>query len=149
MALVTKLSEVCDRLVLLFRTQAPDLGIEEKAIFYGDQERIPISPAVCIEPGEKNVEMYGAGRMTELDLIVYVLAYHSEIQDLETNRRDADRLGETIADLLNADSNFFGLAIHCFVSNISSGYATKKGNTLRASRITFRLKSQERLPNQP
>jgi hypothetical protein len=148
MTLATKLSEVCDRTVLLFREQAEGLGIEESAIFYGDQERIPISPAVCVEPGEKKVELYGAGRMTEVNFVVYILTYHSELRDLESNRRDADRLAETITDLLNADAGFFGLAIHCFVSNVSSGYATKTNNTLRASRITFELKSQERLPNQ-
>lgn len=149
MPLVTKLSEVCDKLVLVLEGEAENLGIAEGGIFYGDQERLPVSPAVCVEPYTKKAEVYGAGRMTEVNFLVYILVYHSEIRDLSTNRRDADRLAEAIADLLNSVANFYEMAIHCFVSESQSGYSQKQNTTLRSTRITFEVKSQERLPNNP
>jgi hypothetical protein len=149
MALATKLSEVCDRLKLLLEAQAESLGIADDGVFYGDQERIPVSPAICVEPDLKRVELYGAGRMTKPVLRVYVLVYHSEIRDASSNRRDADKLAESVGDLLNTDGTFFGMAIHCYVSESQSGYATKQNGTLRCTRLTFELTTQERLPNNP
>jgi hypothetical protein len=149
MALVTKLSEACDVLVQLFEDQAESLGIAEGGVFYGDQERIPVSPAVCVEPNVKKSALYGAGRMTEVALQVYVMVYHSELRDVGSNRKDADLLAETITDLLNSQANFYGNAIHCFVSEVQSGYSQKQNTTLRSTRVTFDIQSQERLPNNP
>lgn len=149
MSLAVRLSDVCDRLVLLFEDNAVDLGIADGGIFYGDQERIPVSPAVCVEPDVKKSELYGAGRMTEVNFRIYILVYHSELRNVQSNRRDADILAEDITDLLNADATFFGLAIHCYVSEAQSGYSNKQNTTLRSTRIQFELKSQERLPNNP
>lgn len=149
MALATTLSEVCDALKLLLEGQAANLGIADGCVFYGDQERLPGYPAVCVEPDVKKADMYGAGRMTEVNIRIYLLVYHGEIRNLQTNRRDADRLAEAIANLLNADGTFSGLATHCFVSEAQSGYATKQNTTLRSTRLQFDLKTQERLPNNP
>lgn len=149
MPLATKLSEVCDALVELLRDASEDLGIAEGGVFYGDQERIPVSPAVCVEPNTKKSVLKGAGRMTEVDLEVYLLVYHSDIRNVQANRRDADKLAEAIADLVNVDGTFSGLAIHCYVSESQSGYSNKQNTTLRSTRVTFALTSQERLPNNP
>ena len=131
------------------KLEAVALGIADGGVFYGDQERIPASPAVCVEPNTKKVSLYGAGRMTEVFLEVYLLVYHSEIRDLQSNRRDADRLAEDIATLVNTDGTFFGLAIHCYVTEMQSGYSNKQNTTLRSTRITFQVETQERLPNNP
>jgi hypothetical protein len=149
MALAVKLSEVCDDLITMLAAQAEKYGIPDEGIFYGDQERIPVSPCICVEPYTKAATLYGAGRMTEVILQVYVLVYHSEIRDLESNRRDADRLAEDLSDLLNYDATFGGRAIHCFVSEVQSGYSQKQNTTVRSSKITFEVRSQERLNNNP
>jgi len=149
MTLLIHLSQVCDDVVERLKDWSEDLNVGEGDIYYGDQERIPRSPTLCVEPGEKKPELYGAGRMTEMIITVYVLVYHSEIKNTEENRRNADKLAEAIADRLNAIPTLDGGAIHCWVSNISSGYATKQNSTMRASRITFDVQTQERLPNNP
>lgn len=149
MPLVTKLSEVADAAKLLLEDNAEELGIAEGCIFYGDQERLPGYPAVCVEPDTKKSELYGAGRMTEVNMRVYLLVYHGEVRDVQTNRRDADRLAEAITNLFNADGTFSGIATHCFISESQSGYSNKQNTTLRSSRLQFDLKSQERLPNNP
>jgi hypothetical protein len=147
MPLATKLSEFVDRMKLLLETHAEELGIPDDGVFYGDQTRIPTSPAVCIEGNSKAPELYGAGRMTEVTMSMYLLVYHSEVRDVSTNRRDADKLGEAICDLINADATFFDMAIHCYVTDMTSGYSTKVNTTMRAVRITWEAKTQERLPN--
>lgn len=147
MPLAVDLSTVGDWGVALMQANAQSLGIPDNGIFYGDQERIPVSPTVCVETGDKKAGLYGAGRMTELKLTIYFLVYHSEIRAVQSNRRDADILAETIGKLLNSDATMGGLAIHSFVNQISSGYATKQNTTMRASRIEFEVTSQERLPN--
>lgn len=147
MPLAVDLSTVGDWGVALLQANAQTLGIPDNGVFYGDQERIPCSPCVCVETGDKKAVLYGAGRMTELELNIYFLVYHSEIRAVQSNRRDADILAETIGKVLNADATMGGLAIHSFVSQISSGYATKTNTTMRASRIEFQIRSQERLPN--
>jgi hypothetical protein len=149
MPLLVHLSQVIDQVVDMLKEWSEDLGVGEEDIYYGDQERIPRSPTLCVEPAEKSPELYGASRMTKMDITCYVLVYHSEIKNVEENRRNADRLAERIADLLNEDGTFKGGAIHCWVSNIASGYATKQNTTMRASRITFSLTSRELLPNNP
>jgi hypothetical protein len=148
MTLATSLSTVCDALVSLLETNAEDLGIPVGGVFYGDQSKIPVSPAVCVEPDSKTSELYGAGRMTEVNFRVNILVYHSEIRNIESNRRDADLLAESIATLTHKDPTFGGLVIHCFTSEIQSGYATKDRSVIRTTRLTWTARSQERLPNQ-
>lgn len=146
MTLATKLSEVCDALVFKLEVAAPELGIADKGVFYGDQARLPVSPAVCVEPNEKRTNLYAVGRMTEVTLSVYILVYHSDVKDVASNRRDADILAEDISDLLNADAKLDNTAIHSYVTNVQSGYSTKANSTMRSTRITFEIETQERLP---
>jgi hypothetical protein len=149
MALVTKLTQICDWGTALIIANSEALGIPPNGVFYGDQTRIPCSPCVCVEPGDKKSDLYGAGRMTEVDFTIYFLVYHSEIKAVQFNRRDADALAESICTLLNADGTMGGIAIHSFASEVASGYSTKQNTVMRTSRITFTAKSQERLPNNP
>jgi len=149
MTLATTLSEFGLRMQQLLEANSNALGIADGGIFYGDQERIPVSPAVCVEPNNKASELYGAGRMTQVKLTLFILVYHSEIRNITTNRLESDQLAEAICTLVNADATFFGMAIHCYVTDVTSGYSTKANTTMRASRITWEATTQERLPNNP
>jgi hypothetical protein len=148
MALGVTLTDFCDQMVALLQNNAESLGIADDSVYYGDQTRIPHSPAVCVEPDTKAADLYGAGRMTELKVTLYLLVYHSEVRDLSSNRRDADLLAEDIAVLVNKDPTFYGLAIHCYVTEVKSGYSIKDRTTMRSTRIAWEATSQERLPNQ-
>lgn len=149
MPLLTTLSQFGLQMKTLLETNAGTLGIADGGIFYGDQARIPVSPAVCVEPNNKSVDLYGAGRMTEVKITLYLLVYHSEIRDISSNREDADTLAEAIATLVNSSATFYGSAIHCYVTDVTSGYSTKSNTTMRATRITWEATTQERLPNSP
>lgn len=147
MPLATKLSEFADRMIVLLNENTEELEIPDDGIFYGDQTRIPTSPCICVEPSTKVPTLKAAGRMTDVVITLYILVYHSEIRELTANRRDADLLAEDICDLVNFDPNFFGLAIHCYVTDVTSGYSNKVNGTIRTTRITWEATTQERLPN--
>jgi hypothetical protein len=149
MALATKISDFANKMVTLLEANAATLGIADGGVFYGDQLRVPVSPTVCVEPSSKTPTLYGAGRMTEVKIVLYLLVYHSDIRSISDNRRDADLLAEAICNLVNADGTFGGMCIHCYVNDVTSGFSTKTNTTMRATRITWEATTQERLPNNP
>lgn len=143
MTLITKNSQLTDYVVTLLLNH-PELGLQD--VFYGDQDFLPRNPAVCVEPNRKTQELNGAPRRTLIDLSVYVIIYVSATKDAQTNRRDADMLGEAIEDVLHTDAQCGGRVVHSLVTENASGWATKGGTPIRASRLTFDATSQAQLP---
>lgn len=136
--------EICEYWKKKLEIAKEDLGIVD--VFYGDQERIPKSPTICIEPDVKRAPIRNAGRQTMPEWTIYFMCYHSEIQAQSSNRRDSDTLAERLEDLLNSDPQMGGLVIHCWVSEVQSGYARKTNALMRSSRITFSANSRHQLP---
>ena len=131
---------------------APALNI--KAVFYGDQSRIPITPAVCIEPGTKNRNLNGMPRRTEIEMTVFLIIYHYQLNTPEVIREDNDLLAERLEDVLHLDAqlkNALGEAtvIDSLVTSIESGFQQRRNSLFRASRLTFEARSQEQLPYAP
>lgn len=145
MPLTWKLTPVCDYLLTLIETNMVSLGV--KAVFYGDQERLPVTPTVCIEPDQSENELKAARRFVGTTIRVYILIYHSKISSVETNRRGSDLMAEAIADLIHTEPTLAGLVIHGFVKNISSGYVNRERTVVRTSRITYEALSQAQLPS--
>lgn len=142
--LTGSLRVVCDYMYDLIDKNASALGIE--ALYYGDQDKLPATPAVCIEPDEKPRELKGAQRMTLVRFRVYVLIYYGVIGTPQDNRRNADELAESIETLIHSKPRFDGLLIHGMCTSIESGYVTRDRSLLRASRILFEGESQQLLP---
>jgi hypothetical protein len=143
--LTGSLELVCQYLFELLEANKDILQLED--VFYGDQDKLPRTPAACVEPGEKDRELKGAQRMTRVTFRIYVLIYHSAVTSPQSNRRSADRTAEAIEGLIHSDPRMGGLVIHGFCTNVSSGYANRTGTLVRASRITFEAQSQELLPS--
>lgn len=125
------------------------LGIEQ--IFYGDQERIPVTPAVCIEPGDKKRTLNGLPRRTEVQMTVYLLVYHYQLDSPQTIRENNDELAESIETFLHQDAQFrdgssVPTVVDSMVTSIESGYQPKRNSLFRASRITLEARSQMQLP---
>jgi hypothetical protein len=136
--------ELCEYWQKKLEIQAEELGIA--AIYYGDQERIPKSPTVCIEPDIKDSPLYAAGRQTRPMFTIYFLIYHSEVRNVQSNRRDSDALAERIEDFLNSDPQMGGLVVHGYVSQSASGYSPKTDSLMRSNRLTFTAESRHQLP---
>jgi hypothetical protein len=143
------MSDFANGAIALLQANADTLGIAEGGIFYSDQLRIPVTPSVCVEPVNKNVELKASSRMTKVVITIYLLVYHSEVRNVELNRSDADLLAESIAKVFNADGTFGGTCIHNYITDITSGYSTKVSNTMRTTRLTWEITTQELLPNNP
>ena len=121
-----------------------DLGLVD--VYYGDQDRLPRTPSVCVDPGQKTSTLSEAQRTTSIEFIVYVYIYANAVDSVQENKRTADKLGEDVERLLNQDPTCGGTVIHGYSQMIESGYVEKSGGILRSSRITFSGQSKSRLP---
>ena len=143
MTLFTKNSQFVDYTIALLKAH-PELGLLD--VFYGDQDFLPRNPAACVEPNRKAQQLKGAPRRTNVDLSVFVILYISAISDTQKNRRDADVLSEAVEVVLHLDAQCAQQVIHSLVTSNESGWATKSGTPIRASRLTFEATSQDQLP---
>jgi hypothetical protein len=150
--LVTTIYDWIDYWQAQFQDFADLLGYEKDMVFYGDQDRIPGYPAICLEPDNTDYsEPQGTylGRKTSITLGFFVIVYHGEVRDPQVNRRDADVLAKHITDVVHSHHTGEGRVIYCWVSNITSGFATKAGTLVRASRLTVSAYTQDQLPLTP
>lgn len=116
------------------------------AVYYSDQERIPVTPVVCVETGSKKQELIAAPRRTDTFYTVYLLVYHNAVQDAATTRREVEARAEAIETLVHTKPNLEGLVIHAYVTSLEHGYVTKGGSIFRASRLTVECQSKLTLP---
>jgi hypothetical protein len=125
------------------------LGVVD--VFYGDQRRIPRVPTVCVDPGQKNVEIVGAPRLVQNVFTIYIVLYHSQIVDNQINHKASDVLAQAVEDVIHADPTLTGLVAHSIVSSNESGYMNKdEGRTwFRGARLTITANSRTRLPMVP
>lgn len=149
MALSTSIVEAADYYKDLFTARMNDLGL--KAVFYGDQETLPVTPCLCIETGQKTRELRGMPKRYNLTMELYILIYHSGLVDVQTQRRNNDVLAETIEDVVHEDHNLkredgTNRFIDSVVNTSEPGYVTKGGNPVRATRLTITLLTQQFLP---
>jgi hypothetical protein len=144
MTLTASLAQVSEALFTKFETNKASLGIE--AVYYGDQNRLPVTPALCVEPDAKQNTLKSALRVIAIEFKVYILIYHSSVTSPQDNRRAADALAEATETLIHADRTLGGLVTHCMVDEVASGYVTKNNSLMRASRLSFSAISQNQLP---
>lgn len=120
-------------------------------VFYGDQERLPRTPAACVEPGEKQRELNGAPRRTMITFTNYVIVYHNPVKTATKIREEDDQRAEAIERFIHADPYFADnlgadQVIDSLVTSIESGYQMKNNTLYRASRLTIEARQQEQLP---
>lgn len=127
------------------------LGLQ--VVYFGDQARIPITPAACVEPGGKRRVLNGLPRRTEVTMQCYVIIYHYNLKSPQDIREDVDDQAELIEAFLHMDAQLRDVSqvprvIDSMITDIDSGYSTKSRNSLfRASRLTFEARSQVLLPS--
>lgn len=145
MALTTRYSVFAQYVKDQLETKKTDLGLNR--VIYGDQDKLPPGTVVCVEPNRKLIELNGVPRKTLITIELFVMVYIGVIQITDDNRKAADDKIEDIEDYLNELNTLEDQAIHSFVSSIESGFATKNGTLVRASRLTFTITTQKVLGN--
>lgn len=128
----------------LLRTNQVALALAD--VFYGDQERIPRTPAACVEPGDKRRSLNGVPRRTLVDITIYIIVYHYRIRDPQDIREENDLKAEAIETLIHTDCRLGGYVIDSMVTSVESGFQAKGNSLFRASRLTIGARSQVQLP---
>lgn len=113
------------------------LGLRE--VYYGDQEKIPATPSVCVEPSLLSRELAGIGGkgQTQNQFVVYVICYLAKIQDEQITRLASDQLAEAIMDVLHSSITMSGTVVHGFVTAVEYGYTRRTGALSRVARLTW------------
>lgn len=145
MTLTNSLFEVANALVTNLEANKTTLGLY--AVHYGDQSLLEGTPLACVEPDVKRRTLKNAQRGTELTMYCQIFVYISAVQSPELNRQASDQVAEDIEDFIHADRTLGGLLIHCMITELASGYATKAGTLIKTSRLQFEGISQYRLPS--
>jgi hypothetical protein len=111
---------------------------------YGDQEKIPQVPAVCVELGDKARELEGAPNMTLNEFEVFILVYHMSAERSATEvRKEVDNLAYEIERWLHSDLQLTlgnpttPALIHGYVRINESGYAFKNSTLYRSARLVY------------
>ncbi len=138
--------EIADFLIDLMHSNRKQLGIAENAIYYGDQEKIPFSPAICIEPDMTVRKLDASPRRTEMTVRIYILLYHGELRNPEFNRRNADLRTEAVSKIVHENPYMGGRVIHSYITEVQSGYSTKQNSVMRTSRMQFEATTHDYLP---
>jgi len=146
-ALTSKASDVAQFVLALIQDNAASFFDEPiQQVFYGDQDKIPSTPVVCVEVNDKNRTMRGMQKTYTIEMEIYVIVYHSKVGSPQDNRLGADIMSEQVEDLLHKDNRCGGLVIDSFVTKNESGTAQKAGSIVRSNRVTFYATSAEQLP---
>jgi hypothetical protein len=138
------LVDVTDYIYDLLTANKTGLGVQD--VWYGDQKKLPKTPALCVEPGTKERQLVGAPRQAQVILKVYVIAYSTSVRDEQVNRLEADEIAEGVENLLHSDAQMGGLVVHSMVTAFESGYVVRGAGLVRACRVTFSMLSKTLLP---
>lgn len=122
-----------------------NIAVDAQDIYYGDQEKFPRTPSVCVDPGNRQRTLQGVSFRTDNAFTIYILVYHARIQDNQITRKEAQQISEAIETLLHQDPQLGGNVVHSFCSLNESGYVYRTGTMYRTNRITFEPYSKTRL----
>lgn len=127
-----------------FFPEMPEVVIKD--IFYGDQDKIPRTPAICIEPGTKRRTWPPLPTLqSQNDFEIHFLIYHVRMDaSTQEAKMQADLLGDLIEEYINishtrlkdADDN--DLLIHGHVVESDPGYINRGTSRWHATNITWR-----------
>lgn len=148
------------RIYDLLVTNAAALGLDAGGsvnVWYGDQDSVPRTPSICVEPGTKRRVLAGVPDMTLIDIDVHLLLYHSPISEQQDARQDCIAFAEGVERFLHinhlnlANSNGDQIIIHGFVTEMDPGYVYKSGTLHHAVQMvwTGTTKTSLRNPQSP
>jgi len=148
-------SQVAQRIHLLLNFPANKLALLGPlgSLFYGDQDKLPSTPTVCIEAGPTQRPLGGIapGGVVENNHECYILVYHSKVQAALANKLESETIAEGIVSFLDQNLTLIGptgeegIVIHGWCTSIDPGYSIKEGTLYQAVRITWNGKSKTRL----
>lgn len=143
---------VAERFYDVLNANKVSLGIAD--VWFGDQELVPRTPSLCVEPGLKRREMRGVPDMTLLEIDTYFLIYHSKLSTTggeQQQRRNCIGFAEAIETYLNQNhlrlhaANGDQLTLYGYCVEVDPGYAYKSDSRFHAVQMTWRSTSKKSL----
>jgi hypothetical protein len=127
------------------------LGLQ--AVYYGDQNLIPKTPSLCVQPGTVERTLSGALWQTDNFIDVLLLIYHGEVQSKQVNQEECDVFTVAVEDFLHTDHYLSNTGIDAaaplitqgFVTRIEAGSLRRDGKLMFASRLTYRAFTKTRI----
>lgn len=130
------------------------LGLQD--VWYGDQQLLPGTPALCVEPGMKRRPLDGVPDLTRNAIDTSILIYHSQLLDATAGgqqkvRQDTIAVAEAVETWLHQnhlqllDASGDRITIHSWVTEFDPGYAYKNGTLYHAVMMTWSSITKTRL----
>lgn len=127
-------------------TNKTALGAQD--VWYGDQELLPHTPAICVNPGTKKREFQGATYRTLNTIETYVMVYFGKYQDVQTNLHGATQMADAIETLVHSDLLLGGNVIAVLCVQDEPGMVNKAGVWMLGARLTFESMTKTTFPQQ-
>jgi hypothetical protein len=137
-------SEVARRIFDILDANKVALLTSDGMLLYGDQNRVPVTPTVCVESGPTGRVLAGIPRRTENNLVCYILLYWAKVQDNQTDKLQAEQCAEGIVRYIDANPTLElngdgGVVIHGYITDIDPGYSLKGTGQSRSLYQAVRL----------
>lgn len=119
------------------------LGIQD--VWFGDQNILPHTPSVCVEPGIERRVLQGVPDMTRMEIDTIFLVYHSKVGgEQQQAKRDSVAFAQAIKHYLHVNHlRLFNaaatqqLTIHGYCTEFDPGYAHKQRTLYNAVQMTW------------
>lgn len=140
---------VTDYLFTLMTSNKNTFTPHVQDVFYGDEQRIPRTPAITVAASQKVRELEGAPRRVRNVLDVFVNVFFSDVRAVELNHRAADQLSEQVEAVIHADITFGGIVINSMVVLNEAGFLNRRESTFRGNRLIVQVMTKTSLPMSP
>lgn len=128
------------------KTDYATLGFNQaEDIFFGDQEKVPRTPSLCLEPGTKTRDIVPPSASTMNSLSVVFILYHSPVKENQQARIELLTFAEALEAYLHQDLQAGGLVTYGYVTSLEPGYVVRGNTLMHAARMTWEGQSKTRL----
>jgi hypothetical protein len=122
----------------------PQLGWKE--VLYGDIDRIPKTPTICVESGAVELDWPPSPSFwTQHNFTVYAMCYFCKVVEQAQLKKEADAFAEAVRDVIHQNKTLNDIVIHGNVTLMEPGIARRGGAKLRTTRLTIRYISKLRI----
>jgi hypothetical protein len=143
-------SEVAQRILALLQDAKDELYGPDSQLFYGDQNRVGVTPTVCVESDATGRSLAGVPNRTENQMTTQIIIYWAKVDSNQVTKLEAEQCAEATVRYLDQNLTLErlgdgGIVIHGFVTTITPGYSFKgqgNSNLYYAVRLTWTGKTK-------
>jgi hypothetical protein len=147
--LLTDSAEVVATYILnKFKDPTVMTNLQLQDAWYGDQDLMPRTPAICITPGVTKREFRGATFRTLNTIETYALIYWGKITDIQVNLHNAQNLADLAVHTVHSDLTLGGLVTAVLCTECDPGLINKAGVWMMGARLSFESISTTTFPQQ-